>query len=220
MRGAAQVYNGEYTAGIADLGYVLGRDTNNVEALRARGYAQRIEGQLFGAMLDLDKAVTLDKTSSYGFLVRGLTKRAQGNLNGALEDFRAAAQTNEELGALWAMLVQVESGKRENAVKELTGYLSQLSIDKATRWPTPIGYFLIGKLTDAQLLAEADKVPNKRQQAAHRCDAAFFIGATKLQSGDIESAKNYFLQSIATGCKTYVSYCEARAELDKLGQGK
>jgi len=82
-------------------------------------------------------------------------------------------------------------------------------------WPSHIANFLLGNLTQDQLMAKA-KTDHEAESNDHLCEAWFYSGMVKLFSGDSKGAQDCFAKAVATGSKGSEEFVEAGREAAKL----
>lgn len=74
---------------------------------------------------------------------------------------------------------------------------------KRDPWPGPIAPYLIGKLTEAELLAAAQR-DSERLAARQLCQAYFYLGARAKRDGRPEDAMKYFRTALMQGPSSLV----------------
>ena len=85
----------------------------------------------------------------------------------------------------------------------------------ADDWPSKIGTFLIGGISEPKFLAAALD-GNKRTDEVQHCEAWFYAGTKRLVLGDKTTAKEYFEKCRAFDMKGLLEWGSALAELRLL----
>jgi tetratricopeptide (TPR) repeat protein len=147
---------------------------------------------------------------------RGCINYDLQNFTNALVDFRQACELGSDVTdysqcRLW--LVRARLGDRAAATKDLDVHLKLIS-ENLSNWPWPvrIAYFLVGDITEADLLKEAS-IPGAEPVAGQLCEAYFYIGAKDLVDGNKKTATKYFRKCVATKLSSFEEYSSAEAEL-------
>ena len=107
----------------------------------------------------------------------------------------------------------MEDHEQGDARNDLSDFLNRPQLFNPDSWPTPIGNFLLEKITQDQLMAKAKANVTAPEYV---CEAWFFSGMAKHFSGDTKGALDCFQQAIATGQKESEIYVEAQREATNL----
>lgn len=83
-------------------------------------------------------------------------------------------------------------------------------------WPDIINGFLHGAVTEDDLLLSAQNLPPPGARRGRGCEAYFYIGTTRLLSGDVRGARYAFQEAVATEADSFTEHVLARAELARL----
>jgi tetratricopeptide (TPR) repeat protein len=83
-------------------------------------------------------------------------------------------------------------------------------------WLVHINRYLSGEVTEDALLLGAQNLLPAEARAGRFCEAYFYIGSLHLLTGDTSSARNAFLEAVATNQSAYTEHTLARAELTRL----
>jgi lipoprotein NlpI len=138
------------------------------------------------------------------------------NWGAALEDYNRffeLSKEGQEDPRLYVWLIRARTGQTHAANKELVDYLQQR--ENAADWFSTVASYLLGRISDADLLAAA-KSSDKKKENGQLCEGLFYIGMKKLIAGDKSGAQDCFKKSLATDQKDYTEYHFARAELKAL----
>jgi lipoprotein NlpI len=92
--------------------------------------------------------------------------------------------------------------------------------DAATdAWVGPVERYLIGKMTEADLLGAVGAIRDPKKARRGACAAWFYIGTKHLLEGDKKAAQEDFQKCLSTDEKNYGEYQLAQADLNELGSG-
>jgi lipoprotein NlpI len=132
-------------------------------------------------------------------------------------DFDKACEFNpsDDYAHFGAWLCGSRLGETASATDDLKRYLAARQFKNSDDWPAKIGDFLIGQITEQELLAAAENVDDK-QDREHHCEAYFYIGSKRLITGDKAGAVACFEKCLATGVQDFNEYQSAKAELRNL----
>jgi lipoprotein NlpI len=100
---------------------------------------------------------------------------------------------------------------------ELKEYLAGHPTTNSDDWPSQIGRFLAGQITEQELLAAAEDTDSKKDHE-QKCEAYFYIGSRHLIAGDKARAEDLFEKCVATGIQNFSEYQCAKAELNTLNK--
>ena len=215
QRGSLKGEKGDFEGAIQDFGQVMEMDPTYAPAIYNRGHARYFKGDMDGALTDLNQSIPLDSKSPYGYFIRGLIKHAKGNRTEAASDFEISSGLGFPYAAFWEWIAQSESGQRGIAQENLTNNLTKPAMFKPDDWPTSIGNFLLGKITQDQLLEKGNASANY-DKTDHLCEAWFYIGVTKRMADDLKGAQDAFNKAVATQAKSSEEYVEASREAAAL----
>jgi len=214
-RGVAHAEKSEFDLALVDFSQTIELDPKNTDAYYNRGHVKYFTGDLDGAISDLNQAITLSPNTSLPYYIRGLIRMAQNDREGATSDFEQSTTFGYPDAAFWLWIVQTKSGQRGAAQSELSTNLGKEQLFKPGVGPKPIGEFLLGKITQDQLLAQAKSGGGAPD---HLCAAWFYIGISKRFAGDNPGALQCFQQAVATNAKTFDLYLEAQRQIADLSK--
>jgi lipoprotein NlpI len=101
------------------------------------------------------------------------------------------------------------------ATVELKAYLDNRKTGKPNDWPSKVGRFLAGQLTESDFLKAAEDTNPRTDQEQH-CEAYFYAGSKRLIEDDKTTATDYFKKCLATDVKHFEEYQSADAEMKFL----
>jgi lipoprotein NlpI len=136
----------------------------------------------------------------------------------ALKDFQTSAQLgSDERDYSWfrAWLLQARLGQTDAGTRALADYLSHRMTGVPDDWPSKIGLFLTGKISEADLLAAAAN-PSVKVDREQHCEAWFYAGTKRLIDGDKPTAEDYYRKCIKTGITYFEEYQSAEAEMNAM----
>jgi lipoprotein NlpI len=146
---------------------------------------------------------------------------------------------DQQFPRMYIWLMRARLGETEAANKELSDYLAKLLKDEKEAapdadnggdpedaaldaWVSKVGGFLLGRATEADLLAAATSTAaistDPKVDSALQCQAWYFTGMKKLLAGDKKAAAECFHKCLATGMRDVDEYQLAQSELKALGQ--
>jgi tetratricopeptide (TPR) repeat protein len=137
----------------------------------------------------------------------------------ASADFKSARDLNpsDDYAHFGIFLSESRLGETKSATEDLKLYLEARKPKNSGDWPSPIGRFLAGQITEQELLAAAEDVDSKKDRE-QKCEAYFYIGSRHLIAGDKARAEDFFEKCVATGIQNFSEYQCAKVELNTLGK--
>ncbi len=165
-------------------------------------------------LMERARILRLTPQTGRNFHSRGCVNYDLKYFTNALIDFRQACELGSDVTdyswcRLW--LVQSRLGDRNIATKDLKAYLQQHSVNP-DHWSAQIAHFLVGDVTEDDLLKEAS-FQGAEPVEGQLCEAYFYIGSKDLVDGNKTVATEYFKKCLGTHLSTYEEYCSAQAEL-------
>ena len=133
----------------------------------------------------------------------------------ALADFRKSCElgcTSEDYSYFRIWLIRARLGENEAATQELAAYLKRRKAQTPDDWPSKVGRFLAGQLSESDFLKAADD-PNLQTSKEQHCEAYFYIGSKDLIADDRMGAINYFKKCMTTNLTDFEEYTSAASEL-------
>lgn len=208
-RGVARGQKADFNGALADFSSAIDLNPKYASAYYNRGHVKYFMGDLDGAIADLNQAIALDPNPPYSYYIRGLARLAKLDREGAGSDFQQSAINGFPDAAFWVWIVKTENGDKGEARSGLSDLMSKPQLFKPDGWPMQIGNFLLEKITQDQLIANAKENTTDKDRL---CDAWFYSGMARRFSGDIKGALDCFQQAVATGSKISEVYVEAQRE--------
>jgi tetratricopeptide (TPR) repeat protein len=220
-RAGAKMHRGHYEDAIADCNRAIELDPKKEAAYLRRGWIRTLKGDFDAAALDYNQAIVLpSKLSSQSFNNRGLIKELQKDFRGALDDLsrsdRLATNRNQhDYAHLRIWVLQTRQGQTAKADKELSDYLRGRSDGSSQDFPSEVGEFLLGRVSESELMASAVSA-NSKQDQEQRCRAWYYAGIKRWFSGEQKIAAEYFGKCIATNGIEFDEYLLAKFESPAL----
>ncbi len=211
QRGSLKGEKADFDGAIKDFSHVIEIKPQYAPALYNRGHAKYFKGDLDGAMTDLNQSISLDSKSPYGYFIRGLIHHAKSNRTEAMSDFEISTGLGFPYASFWYWRTQMESGQKGIAAQNLANNLAKPTLFKPDDLGTSIGNFLLGKITQDQLL-EKPHVATGSEATGDLCEAWFYIGISKRLMGDLKGAQEAFEKALATQAKSSEEFVEAGRE--------
>ena len=215
QRGVLKGLKADFDGAADDFKQVVKLDPHFATAYYNLGHALYFKGDLDGAIDQINQALTLNPNFPYAYFIHGLIRRTQGRRIEALADFQKSQDLGFPDAAYWVWIENKENGKQDDAKKALSDAMAKPDLIKPNTWTYQIGSYLLGIVTQDQLVAKAhegdDGGANDRL-----CDAWFYAGMVDRFAGDTKGAQNCFAQAIATGSKGSDEFVEANREAAKL----
>jgi ankyrin repeat protein len=133
----------------------------------------------------------------------------------ALADYRKSCELgpeNQDYSCFRIWLIRARLGEEEAATRELAVYLDRRKTQRTDDWPSKVGRFLVGQLSESDFLKAADD-PNLRNAKEHRCEAYFYVGSRHLIGNDKMGALDCFKKCLTTNVTDFEEYTSATSEL-------
>ena len=136
----------------------------------------------------------------------------------ALADFRKSCELgsdSQDYSYYRIWLIRARLGEKDAATQELATYLEHRDAQKSNDWPSKVGHFLTGQLSETDFFKTAADTNAKTDQEQH-CEAYFYAGMKHLIESDKTTAADYFKKCLTTNVKYFEEYQSAEAELRRL----
>jgi lipoprotein NlpI len=132
-----------------------------------------------------------------------------------LADFRKSCELGSDVQdysyyRIW--LIRARLGEKDAATKELADYLENRKTGKPDDWPSKVGSFLAGQLSESDFLKAADD-PSLHTAKEQHCEAYFYVGSKHLIENDRLAAVDNFKKCLTTNLTTFEEYTSAATEL-------
>lgn len=136
-------------------------------------------------------------------------------LTNALADFRKSCELgsdNQDYSYFRIWLIRARLGEKEAATQELAAYLEHRKAQNPDDWPSKVGRFLAGQLSESDFLKAADD-PNLQTSKEQHCEAYFYVGSKHLIENDKMAAVDFFKKCLTTNVTNFEEYTSAATEL-------
>ncbi|MBL6749848.1 MAG: tetratricopeptide repeat protein [Nevskia sp.] len=194
-RAGVYMAKGNYERAMADYGHSLQLNPRNADAHVGLGTARFFLGDYGEAAQDFSDALNSQSDS----------------LLASLGEAGSSAETDKQYRLIWRYVARARSGA--DGRTELQSGAESLHPEY---WPYPIIAFFLGKTTQDQLMAAA-KDPDPQQQRGHLCEAAAWLGESRLIANDAAGAAAQ-LQTARDQCPAnFTEHQLAVAELRRMG---
>ena len=220
-RGFVEKTMGKLDAALADDNKAIQLDPASAWLYGNRSTLEVIKGDLDRAEADCAEAARLDPKmagkAAQAFHVLGDSRFQRLEYTNALTDFRKACELNptDDYAHFGVWLCSSSLGSSERATADLKAYLSVRGAKDPGDWPSEVGQFLVGQITEEVLVSAAESADDKKDKDQH-CEAYYYVGAKRLFAGDKKGAASEFRKCLATDVQNFNEYRFAKAELQML----
>ena len=201
--GATKSSNGDEAGAIADYTRAITLDPKNVNACNNRGTEKQDAGDIAGALADFGHAIETNPLEPDPYYNRGVIYFLKHDWKKALSDLRRHDELNQEdedaPPLIWA--VQTRLGEKEAADRRLSSFVADHP-EQANPFYAEIDNFLLGKMSEKDLLAAADSGEEKKRPE-QQCEAWYYAGLKRLLNGDKAGAAEALRKTVATGEKDH-----------------
>ena len=223
-RGQAQQSKGELDAALSDYNQAVQIDSNNAVAFYDRGMIRMQKDDIDGAIVDSTRALELDPSLIQSYYDRGLGRLAKGALGGGLDDMKTFCQLTPQdpftdYARLYLWVIQSRQGQLGPANQDLAKAMNSGWNGAATSLVTRIGEYLLGQISENELLKASTSTIPLKDQGQH-CEAWYFIGMRQLQAGNKKAAIEALQKCIDTQKTDYCEYILAQEQLKTLSPGE
>ena len=150
--------------------------------------------------------------------VQGCVDYDARRFTNALADFRKSCELgsdNQDYSYFRIWLIRARLGEKDAATQEMAAYLERRKAQKPDGWPSKVGRFLAGQMSESNFLKAADD-PNSQTAKEQHCEAYFYVGSIHLIENDKMAAVDYFKKCLTTNVTDFEEYHGAAAELQFL----
>ncbi len=220
QRAAAHRARGDHQAAIGDCTKAIGLNDKDAAAWGARGLAKRAAGDLDAALPDLTRAIELDPKSADHWSNRAVGLYAARSWTRALIDFTKACELQPDRlrARLFVWLIRARLGERDAATAELRSHLEGDSARRPDRSSLILARFLIGDVTESQLLEGLPQPPGGPDRE-HAGWAHLLAGTKRLLDGDRKEASAHFRRSLELAPRDSAVITIAGGEVRSLESG-
>jgi tetratricopeptide (TPR) repeat protein len=219
-RGLARHSKGELDGAIADYNQAVQIDPKNALAFFNRGLIRMQKDDIDGSIVDSTRALELDPSLIQSYYDRGLGRLAKGSLDSALGDIKTFCQlapqdAYTDYARLYIWLIQSQQGHLAEANQDLSKAMNNGWNGAADSMVTRIGEFLLGQISEEELLkASTSTIPLKDQ--GQRCEDWYFIGMRQLQAGNKQAAIEDLQKCVDTQKTDYCEFILAQEQLKNM----
>jgi tetratricopeptide (TPR) repeat protein len=212
-RGMVKLARNDFPGAIADATQATVLNPAFGPAFGNRALAEQDKGDLPAAAADFTKAIQLQPAFAPYYGYRGELRQNQNDFAGAVEDYDKFIS----LQPAAAPFVQLYRHVLLRRLGRDPGDLAAASATWKDEWPQTLALFLAGKMSEADLLATAQKGPNDTA-TDRQCQANYFIGELHLINHDPAGARPPIVLSASLEGTNCDEYGFARTELARLDQ--
>ena len=212
QRGTLKGIRSDFDGAISDLKIVVKLDPKFSLAHYNLGHAYYFQGNLNDSLDQINQSINLQPNYAISYYIRGLIRKAQGQSLEATSDFQKAVELNFPFAAFWIWMAEQDLGRHGIAELNLTNAMAKPDAFKPDDWPTQIGNFLLGKMTQDQLIAKASE-GDPAEIKDRLCQAWFYAGAVRHLAGDDKGARSCYFKAEDTDAKASEEYVEADRQL-------
>lgn len=219
-RGQARHRKGELDGALSDYNQSLQIDPKNAQAFYDRGLIRMQKDDIDGAIVDATRALELDPSIIQSYYDRGLGRLAKGSFDSALADMKTFCQlapqdAYTDYARLYIWLIESQQGQLAEANQDLSKAMNSGWNGASDGMVTRIGEFLLGQITEDELLKASTSAIPVKDQGQH-CEAWYFIGMRQLQSGNKQAAIEALQKCVDTQKTDYCEFILAQEQLKNL----
>jgi lipoprotein NlpI len=221
-RGELHRAMGHFENAVADLTRALRLNADLARIAHDLGWAQWGAGDYEGALESFNQAVRGGRQTVHDYFARGVTHYHLDHFDAAEADLEKAVgipRDGRDYAHLYLWLATTRLGRRAEADRVLRGYADTANEMTVGQWWPHLAAFLLGDLSEADLLAEAAR-GNWQPATEQMCEAYFYAGSVRLIEGDAATAADYFQRSVDTNVQMFYEYFSAQRELSRLQDGQ
>jgi lipoprotein NlpI len=214
--------DGEHEAGLKQLDQAIKAAPNLVRAYQLRGRVKLRMGRAKEGIADCIAAQQLaakdDRAQRTAHRTLGLAYFDTGNFKDAIKHLEVAGRQGHIYTHLYIYLARSRSGipaDRIRALKSLRAFTESLKEDDG--WARALCDYLIGDLSEEELLARANK-ETKFVKLQQLCEAYGYIGQQARVEGNEKKATESFKLCIATNVGFYMEFSSADMALRRSGK--
>ena len=221
QRGIAREAKNDIPGAMADFTQAVALDAKLGMAYYYRALLRERNDDLDGAITDNSRAIELDPNQAQAYYNRGFAWLSKGNPDAANTDLQKFCQlaphdpyADHARLYLW-MIARSQNRTEEEANHALGDAVQNNWNASADDYVTKLAGFLLGRMSEAEVIAAAISSDPKTDQTQH-CEAWYFTGMKRLLSGDRDAARDHFQHCVDTNQKEFCEYILAKAELQVL----
>jgi lipoprotein NlpI len=174
---------------------------------RARYFAHK--GDLKAALNDIEKYHELDSESGEAFYERACLHYDRQAWLEALRDLELCLKSKSHIRPYFHFriaLARLRLGEKgaQDALREA------LKREETDPWTGTIGKYILGELSDEELVKAAGR------RMSRQCQAFYYVGTNKLIANDVKAARQWFERCLCTHYWSCREYESAQVELNRL----
>ncbi len=207
-RGVAKEGQNNLYGALEDFSHAIKLNPRDAAAYERHARILEISGDFSKSVTDINEALQLRPSWDVLYFRRGVTNMILGQWDAAVSDLQTFCERRPQVGNadyahLYLWYVAHEQGKAADADQALAAYFagqnSQVDpTSPAQAWTPEIAGFLLGKVPEDDLLAQANSTDARRNRHLH-CEAWFYIGLKALVAGDKTGATTDFQNCVSNG---------------------
>ncbi len=217
-RGRIKETKGDLQGAKLDVATAMKLQPTNLTAMGTLEIIKLKSDDLPGALAMHLKGLEYSPKSPDTFQFLGLLQYNSSQYPEAGKSFRKAVELDEKnyYARFWIWSVRTRLGEPDEATRELSANLKTRGEDGDHKWELCIGRFLIGDLSESDLIEQASKTAKRPTDVSgHQCEAHYYSGIKDLLTGNQPGAIDHFRKCVATGEDNYPEYFSAKIELRK-----
>lgn len=179
------------------------------------GIHHTLSGEFEQAYDAFDAVLELDPEHQYAYLNRGLALYYSDKSALAVADFEQFLwlDPSDPYRAIWLYLAE----SKESDVTARTRLAENLQHLNPDDWATKIVQFLLGRITEQELLLSVQQgFPDEKLLAERLCEMYFYLAKWHEAQQQYETALIYYRKTLATNVYEFVEYRYARIEIARL----
>jgi tetratricopeptide (TPR) repeat protein len=212
-RGAARAGAGQFAAAAADFDQAIALNPRSVSAYENRGASENDAGDYAGAIADYSRAIALHPQDGAAYRGRALAKDASGDSIGALADYSNSSPPANRTDLF--LRFRISLVLRRLNMDEADGDLIEAVDAAEPGWAKTIGSYLIGTLSEAELIAAAASA-TEETRADRECEADYYMAMMHLLRDETSAARALLAKCVATRASANEEFTLAKGELARL----
>jgi len=218
-RGIAKLWVDDLSGALEDFEDAMNTGSSDGEGFAGRAEVERRRKNFPQALSDCTKAIEAEPYEADYYSDRASIKISSGDHAGAVADLESAGKLDPKLFSTRIILyaLHVLAGDCEKAEATLQEMEFILYGPAPETWPTQLGRFLTGAMTERNLMSYAPKGHADRQ-AINLCKAHFAIGIKCMVEGEKLEAREHFTKALETNKKHLTEYELSAKAMLELGK--
>lgn len=212
-RAGARKANGDLAGALADYDLIVVLEPDDQASYSVRADIRQMMGDLDGALADCNEICELLPEHPYGYYRRGVVHQALGHDQQAVTDYETVERLEQKPSSDLLLYREISLRKLHRGTSFAD--LARTVASWPEGWDKTIGLYLIEALDETAFLARA-KTGNPAGVMSRECRAHYFIGVTRLLTGNKGAARESLEQCLATGLTALNEFTLAKAALARL----